>query len=125
MYETVKARVRTEEGYTEAFDCPVGLKQGCMLSPVIFSIFVNELTKLMENSDIHGIQLFPDITEIFLLLFADDIALISDTIQGLKRQLKILEKFCEMYKMIINVIKTKIMVFRLRGRLRANENFFS
>ena len=95
-----------------------------MLSPVIFSIFVNELTKLIENSDIHGIQLFPDITEIFLLLFADDIALISDTIQGLKRLLKILEKFCEMYKMIVNVIKTKIMVFRLGGRLRANENFF-
>ena len=124
MYETVKARIRTEEGYTEAFDCPVGLKQGCMLSPVIFSIFVNELTKLRENSDKHGIQLFPEITEIFLFLFADDIALISDTIQSLKRQLKILEKFCEMYKMIVNVIKTKIMVFRLGGRLHANEKFF-
>ena len=57
-------------------------------------------------------------------MFTDDIALISDTIQGLKRQLKNLEKFCEMYKMIVNVIKTKIRVFRLGGRLRANEKFF-
>ena len=77
-----------------------------MLSPVIFSIFVNELIKLIENSDIRGIQLFPDITELFLLLFADDIALISDAVNGLKCQLKIIESFCEMYKMVVNVIKT-------------------
>ena len=50
---------------TKYFECHVGLKQGCMLSPVIFSIFVNELTKLFENSDILGIQLFPDIKEFF------------------------------------------------------------
>ena len=90
-----------------------------MLSPVIFAIFVNELTKY-----IRGIQLFPDIKELLLLLFADDIALISDTIKGLQSQLKILEKFCEMYKMIVNVVKTKVMVFRLGGRPRANEKFF-
>ena len=59
-----------------------------------------------------------------LLLFADDIALISDTMKGLQSQLKILEKFCEMYKMIVNVVKTKVMVFRLGGRLRANEKIF-
>ena len=50
---------------------------------------MNELTKLIENSDIRGIQLFPDIKEIFLLLFADDIALISDTIKGLQSQLNL------------------------------------
>ena len=57
-------------------------------------------------------------------MFADVIALISDTIKGLQSQLKILEKSCEIYKMIVNVIKTKVMVFRLGGRLRANEKFF-
>ena len=29
-----------------------------------------------------------------------------------------------MYEMIVNVVKTKVMVFRLGGRLRANEKFF-
>ena len=61
----------------------------------------------------------------FLLLFADDIALTSDTIKGLQSQLNILENVCEMYKMIVNVIKTKAVVFRLGGRLRANEKHFS
>ena len=61
----------------------------------------------------------------FLLLFADDIALTSDTIKGLQSQLNILENVCEMYKMIVNVIQTKAVVFRLGGRLRANEKLFS
>ena len=126
MCECVKTCVRVNRNYTKYFDCPVRLKQGCMLSPVIFSIFVNKLTKLIENNDIHvrGIQLFPDIKELLLLLFTDDVALISDTIKGLQSQLKILQKFCEIYKMIVNVIKMKVMVFRLGGRLRANEKFF-
>ena len=88
MYESVKTCVRVNGDYTKYFDCPVGLKQGCMLSPVIFSLFVNELTKLIENSDIRGIQLFPDIKELLLLLFADDIALISDTIKGVTKPAK-------------------------------------
>ena len=124
MCECVKTCVRVNGAYTKYFDCPVRLKQGCMPSPVIFSIFVNKLTKLIENSDIRRIQLFPDIKELLLSLFTDDVALISDTIKGLQSQLKILHKFCEIYKMIVNVIKTKIMVFRLGGRLRANEKFF-
>ena len=60
MYESVKAWVRVNGAYTKYFHCPVGLKQGCRLSPVIFSVFVNELAKLIENSDIHGVHLFPD-----------------------------------------------------------------
>ena len=57
---------------------------------------MNELTKLIEYSDIRGIQLFPDIKEIFLLLFADDIALISDN----KRFLKSVEYFRKFLQII-------------------------
>ena len=97
MYACVKSCVRFNNECTNTFDCPVGLRQGCLLSPVIFSIFVNELSKLIENSDICGIQLFPDITEILLLLFADDIALMADSIRGLQKQINITEKFCDTY----------------------------
>ena len=72
MYKCVKARVKINGEYTDDFDCPVGLKQGCLLSSLIFPIFI----------------FFPDLIEIILLLFADDIALISDPIGGLQRQLE-------------------------------------
>ena len=121
MYACVKSCVRFNNECTNTFDCPVGLRQGCLLSPVIFSIFVNELSKLIESSDICGIQLFPDITEILLLLFADDIALMADSVRGLQKQINITEKFCDTYKMVVNTVKTKVMVFRRGGRLRKNE----
>ena len=55
------------------------------MSPMLFIIFINELEKALENEGIRGIQLFPDYTEVFLLVFADDIALISDTVSGLQK----------------------------------------
>ena len=50
-------------------------------------------------------------TETFLLMYADDIALISDTIIGLQRQLNLLADFCDRFKLRVNGLKTKILVF--------------
>ena len=76
----MKACVRTNEGLNSFFNCPLGLKQGCLASPILFSIFINELATELENSYLRGVQLFTDIAEILLLMFADDLALISDSI---------------------------------------------
>ena len=53
-------------------------------------MFIDELYTLLCDCDIRGIQLMPKLTEICLLMFADDIALIADTVVDLQRQLNIL-----------------------------------
>ena len=53
--------------------CPSGLKQGEVCSPVLFSLFINELDREIVQRGRHGIQLIPDLIEIFILLFADDV----------------------------------------------------
>ena len=55
MYEGVKMCVRVDADYTDYFNCNEGLKQGCLLSPILFSMFVNEFTKIIETSDLRGI----------------------------------------------------------------------
>ena len=45
------------------------------------------------------------------LLWADDLILVSDSLVGIKKQLNGLNKFCSDNQMIINELKTKIMVF--------------
>ena len=123
MYKTVKACVRTSTGLTDYFDSPIGLKQGCLASPILFSLFINELADIIVNSGVRGVQLFPDLTEILLLMFADDLALISDSVVGLQKLLNILYRFCSDRGMIINIVKTMIVVFKKGGMLARNETW--
>jgi hypothetical protein len=45
------------------------------------------------------------------LLWADDLILISNTPEGLQLQLDNLERYCAIWQMIVNIIKTKFMAF--------------
>ena len=53
-----------------------------MCSPVLFPLFINELTEDMIESGKHGIQLAPYLIELLILLFADDVVLLSDSVIG-------------------------------------------
>ena len=69
MYEVVKARVRVDGDLTEAFMCSRGLKQGDSCSPVLFSLFTNELGNEIVLKGKHGITLSPDLLQILIVLF--------------------------------------------------------
>ena len=77
----------------------------------------------MEESGIKGVQLFPDITQLLLVLFADDLALINYTIRGLQMQLNLVSEFCDAYGLSINVKKTKVAVFRNGEILKRTEQW--
>ena len=89
MYSQVKACVRLKGEVSNYIHCPIGLKQGCIASPLLFSFFINDLAEIINSSCLRGIQLFPDYVEILILLFADDVALCSDTVIGLQRQINL------------------------------------
>jgi hypothetical protein len=61
--------------------------------------------------------------ELFILLFADDIALLSDTPGGLQIQLNTLRYCCEKLQLIVNKNKSKVMVFRNGGILGRYEKW--
>ena len=90
MYNVVKGKLWAGNDLTESFMCPRGLKQGGICSPVLFSLFINELADEIMQRGRHGKQLIPDLIEIFILLFADDVILVSDTVCGLHNQLNVL-----------------------------------
>ena len=77
VYSNVKAMVCTDEDLTDFFECKLWVRQGCMLSPRLFIIFINELEKMLKKSKFRGISMGNAI-EVFLLMYADDIVLLGD-----------------------------------------------
>ena len=65
-----------------------------------------------NSADIDGPELLGTI--IAILLFADDIALMSYSPAGLQNQLSILAQFCADRGLTVNVSKTKVMVFEAK-----------
>ena len=59
------------------------------------------------------VQLHPYITQLFHLLFADDMILFSTSVIGLQRQINELEHYCKNTELTVNTEKTKIVVFKI------------
>ena len=110
-YAKDRACVLTQEGLTESFPCTKGVKQGCPASPLLFGLYVDELERLLNaaEDEIDAPALINRIVAI--LLFADDIALLSYSAEGLQAQLDILAEFCKPRGLEVNVSKTKVVVF--------------
>lgn len=124
MYNSLISCVRANGVFSEFFECPVGVRQGCVLSPTLFSLFINQLANHISGTGRHGVQLLPGLVELFILLFADDVALLATTPFGLQNQLNVLFECCSKLKMEVNKDKTKVMVFRKGGYLSRNEKWY-
>ena len=111
MYKVVKAKVRSGSDLTDSFMCPRGLKQGDICSPILFSMFIDELANEIMKRGRHGIQLTPYLVQIFILMFADDVILASYTVCGLQNQLNIVWETAERLGVAVNLDKSNIIVF--------------
>ena len=83
-----------------------------MCSPVLLSLFINELVLDIINNGRHGVSLSSDFVQVVILLFAHDMILLSQVFTAASRlQLK------------VNMNKSKIVVFRKGGYLGARERW--
>ena len=110
MYRSIAFCVRVHNKVTDFFNCPFGVKHGCILSPAVFSLFVNEIAIGMEAVGKHGIHLQPGLAELFLLLFADYLVLLSSISMGLQNQLNHLNSVCKEHSLSINMELFQVMV---------------
>ena len=108
--------------FSDFLDCNVGLLQGEISSPILFSLFVNDVELFLQNEKNTGLTI--DQLNIYLLLFADDSVLISETADGLQTLLNRFELYCKKWELTVNTDKTKIMIFQNGGKI-ANEATFT
>ena len=49
MYSVVQSSVLVGDEQTKAFDLHTGVRQGCVMSPVLFSFFINGLAREIKK----------------------------------------------------------------------------
>ena len=124
IYSKVNASIYVDGCQSESFTCPLGLKQGCLLSPNLFSLFMTEISIEINKRGLDGITFINNFDTIFHLLFADDIILVSDSVIGLQNQINILESQSIRLGLSINENKTEIVIFRKGGYIAKNEKWY-
>jgi hypothetical protein len=121
MYNCIKSRIKLENRVSiKFFECLLGVRQGESLSPFLFTMYVNDLEEELYLNGFEGVDI--NNFKMFLLLYADDIVLLSKTPVDLQNGLNVLENYCQRWKLKVNIEKTKIMVFG-KGRLPNNLRF--
>ena len=111
MYKHVTNKVLFGGFQSDWYKQEYGVKQGCVLSPTLFNILMNELISELKKSNI-GPQLIDQTLN--SLLFADDIVLMADSESNLEKLLDITCNFAKKWNLKINQSKSKVMVIGKR-----------
>ena len=117
IYANTTACVTLNGKSTNWFDCKSGVKQGDNCSPTLFSIFIDDLVR--ELNDL-GLGINVGEVKVSLLLYADDIVVVAYNEQDMQVLLDKLHEWCKRWRVLINREKTKAMHFR-RGRRERSE----
>ena len=108
------------------------VRQGENLSPLLFSIFLNELNTFIEPAS-KGLSLIEGIVsnidnrlstvlKLHILLYADDNVLPAETPNDLQNCIRIMEDYYNTWGLKINSSKTKITIFS-QGEVRNLPDF--
>ncbi|TWW81034.1 R2DM Retrovirus-related Pol polyprotein from type II retrotransposable element [Takifugu flavidus] len=106
LYDRCQSLVRIAGSKSNSFPVRVGLRQGCPLSPILFIIFMDRISRCSHG--VEGIW-FGDL-RIASLLFADDVVLLAPSARDLQLSLDRFAAACEAAGMRISTSKSEAMV---------------
>ena len=99
MYKDVRSRVRVGDGYSEEFGVGVGVHQGSVLSPLLFIIVLEALSREFRTG-------CP-----WELLYADDLMISAESMEELLVKVQTWKTEIEKKGLRVNMGKTKIMEY--------------
>ena len=101
-------RVKWDDHFSEWFPISAGVRQGGVLSPDLYSIYIDDLISILRSSGVgcHYISAFAA-----AFFYADDMAILAPSLKGLQKLLDICNEYCAAWDIRLNSSKTKNMFF--------------
>ena len=134
FHDGMRACVRLDDGEcSEWFNVEQGLRQGCVLAPLLFNIFFAAvlrvaLQRFSEDQDIMAnlVHLDESVAEgeeplakvrraVWGMLYADDAGIASRSPQGLAKMMAVIVEVCKSFGLTVSEKKTETMCMPARG----------
>ena len=110
-YDNLKCCVKWGDQYSDWFFITAGVRQGGILSPDFYSIYVDCLIQKLKDSK-KGCYFRKYFASAFF--YADDMVILSPSIHGLAALLKLCEDYCDEWDICLNGKKSKNLYFGKR-----------
>ncbi len=114
MYKKTRSAVKYDSHASEEFEVHRGVRQGDVLSPLLFNLFVNDLIPILHEEDCAPPKLIN--SNVGCLLYADDLVILSTSPIGLQNSIDKLSTYCSKWKLEINLSKSKVMNMNRTGK---------
>ena len=117
MYAQIKSCVFLNGEKSDFFISARGVRQGENLSPLLFSLFVNDIENEFLKHGCSYINIdahWDNFIRLLILMYADDTIILADSKENLQLALNALKLYCDTWKLEINCSKTKITIFSSR-----------
>lgn len=116
IYEETEVTVRTQQGYTNSFKTTKGVRQGCVLSPLLFNLYIADIDKIMKDRNIGGVKIGK--IRIWNLAYADDIVLLANNRDAMQDMMSVFRRFLKDIKLELSADKTKMIVVNRKRKER-------
>ena len=140
MYSKSKSCVLQNGKTSNYFSSHAGVRQGEILSPLLFAFYINDLEGFLKSKNIPSLSTLQDIStdvinlmdtemqlylDLMTLFYADDTILMTETESGLQQALDELLNYCKRWKLAVNQDKTKIIcILNEKNSKNPNSKFY-
>ena len=108
IYSRSEMHVQCNSTHSTPFSFHNGVKQGGVLSPILFSMYNDSLLQKLKDS---GLGCHVGRTFVCAFAYADDLALVSPSLSGLRQMIQVCEQYAMEYSIVFNPVKSKLMCF--------------